>query len=122
MRREALALGVHQRLDAVRGPFADQDDAGTADGAEDSVLGAGVDGDRLILGDPAAAKRTQRCAGSTGLVLDLSESGPLSAAGKDQGRGEQTQRDADDQAGDPVLQQEAHKEGRRQRRPGMPAA
>ncbi len=85
--REALALGVHQRLDAVRGTFTDQNDAGAANGHEHSVLGARVDGNRLILGHPTAAERTKRCAGSARLVLDLREGGFLSSAGKNKDGG-----------------------------------
>lgn len=46
--REALALGFHQRLDTMRGTFADQNDAGTTNCHEHGVTGARVNRYRLI--------------------------------------------------------------------------
>ena len=57
--RQALALRIEQRLDADCGAFADQDNAGTADGAENGILGARVDCNGLVFGDPAALEGTQ---------------------------------------------------------------
>ena len=80
-----------------RRALADEDDARAAHAPEHEVLRAGVDGDGLLRERPAAADGPERGVGRAGLALDLRVRGRLRAAGEDEHRREQRERDAEQQ-------------------------